>query len=59
MLFNLEQAQREAEFESIAMQLGLEIDRIALQLVSAPSPTNRRQIVRKVKIAEVPVPLQI
>jgi hypothetical protein len=35
-------AEREAEFESIAMELGLDIDGIALELVSVPSPTGRR-----------------
>lgn len=42
-------AEREAEFESIASVLGLDIDKMALKLVSLPSPTHRRQIVRKVK----------
>lgn len=41
-------AEREADFESIAKQLGLDIDREALNLVSAPSPTGRRQIVRRI-----------
>lgn len=41
-------AEREAEFESIAETLGLDIDRIALELVSAPSPTGRRQVVRRI-----------
>ena len=41
-------AEKEADFESIATQLGLDIEGMALQIVSEPSPTNRRQTVRKV-----------
>lgn len=41
-------AEREAEFESIAETLGIDIDKIALDLVSAPSPTGRRQVVRRI-----------
>ncbi len=35
-------AEKEADFESIATKLGLNIEQLALQIVSAPSPTNRR-----------------
>ena len=41
-------AEKEADFESIARTLGLDIEKMALKIVSAPSPTNRRQTVRKV-----------
>ena len=41
-------AEKEADFESIACQLGLDIENMALNIVSLPSPTNRRQIVRKI-----------
>lgn len=41
-------AEREAEFESIAATLGLDIDRIALEIVSEPSPDGRRQVVRRI-----------
>jgi len=42
-------AEREADFESIANQLGLNIEKLAYELVSAPSPTGNRQIVRRIK----------
>lgn len=35
-------AEKEADFESIAMTLGLNIEKMALDIVSKPSPTNRR-----------------
>ena len=41
-------AEKEADFESIASQLGLDIDAMALKIVRESSPTNRRQVVRKV-----------
>lgn len=41
-------AEKEADFESIAKQLNLNIDKLAYEIVSLPSPTNRRQTVRKV-----------
>ena len=41
--------EKEEDFEKIASNLGLDIDKMALDIVSAPSPTNRRQIVRRVK----------
>ena len=34
--------EKEADFEAIAMDLGLNIEQIALDIVSAPSPTNCR-----------------
>ena len=48
MKINQEAAEREQEFESIARELGINIESKALQLVSLPSPTARRQIVRRV-----------
>ena len=41
-------AEKEADFEAIAKDLGLDIEGMALHIVSEPSPTNRRQTVRKV-----------
>ena len=34
--------EKEEDFEKIAINLGLNIDAMALDIVSAPSPTNRR-----------------
>ena len=34
--------EKEEDFEKIASNLGLDIDKMALDIVSAPSPTNRR-----------------
>ena len=39
----------EAEFESIAMQLGLDIEKTAFDLVNAPSPRGKLQVVRKIR----------
>lgn len=39
---NQEAAEREQEFESIARELGIDVEDKALKLVSLPSPTNRR-----------------
>jgi len=46
---NQDAQQREAEFESIAMQLGLDIEKTAFDLVNAPSPRGKRQVVRKIR----------
>ena len=40
--------EKEADFEEIALKLGLDIEAQALQLVSEPSPKNTRQTVRKI-----------
>ena len=40
--------EKEADFESIAATLGLDIEAQAYALVSEPSPKNTRQTVRKV-----------
>ena len=41
--------EKEEDFEKIASNLGLNIEQMALDIVSAPSPTNRRQIVRRLQ----------
>ena len=35
-------AEKEADFESIAAQLGLDIEGLAQRIVEQPSPSNRR-----------------
>ena len=44
-------AVRDCEFESIARTLNLQIDKIALDIVSLSSPTGTRQIVKSIDTA--------
>ena len=39
--------EKEDDFEGIAKLVGLDIQKMAIDIVEAPSPNNRRQIVRQ------------
>ena len=43
---NAQNAEREHEFERIATSLGIDIEKIALELISLPSPQRHRQIIK-------------
>lgn len=43
---NAQHAEREHEFENIAHELGIDIEKIAQNLISLPSPDHKRQIIK-------------
>jgi hypothetical protein len=43
------QAEKEAEFERIAEQIGIDIEQLAQDIVAVSSPLGSRQIVRSIK----------